>query len=117
MMRGRYHWNQRVTVLNHFAGGTNPADPMGDPLPSGWKPDPERSSVIAFIESMDRESIVRAGLDTTQEHWFIRIEPGNRLTQQGNRIRWHSAEGDLDLSIVTVNAIPGEDIELTITRA
>lgn len=118
VIAGRFHWTERITVLSHTPGGPDPANPMGDPLPASWGPDPARSNIEAFVESMDRASIVRAGLDTTQEHWFIRLNPGPRLTQQGNRIRWHNAaEGDIDLAIVSVNAIPGEEIELTTTRA
>src|SRR5690625_4497750 len=118
MLPGRWHWTETVTVLDYFPGGHDPDNPMGDPLPGSWDPDPARSNSEAVGESMDRASIIPAGRDTTQEHWFIRLNPGPRLTQQDNRIRWHNAvEGDIDLSIVSVNAIPGEEIELTTTRA
>lgn len=115
--RGHRHWTERVTVLNYSPGGPDPNNPMGDPLPPSSVPDPARSNVRAAVQSLDREAIIQAGLNTSEEHWWIRIGPGPRLTQQGNRIRWHSSDGDVDLVVVSVNAIPGEDAELTVTRA
>src|SRR5690625_585414 len=118
MLPGRRHWTETGTVHDHCPGGHDPDNPMWHPLPAACDTDPPRPNIEAFVESMDRASIIHAGLDTTQEHWFIRLNPGPRLTQQDNRIRWHNAvEGDIDLSIVSVNAIPGEEIELTTTRA
>ena len=104
-LRGRRHWTERITVLAFTGGGPDPDNPTG------------RANLQAAVQSTDRESILKAGLETTQEHWWIRIEPGARVTQQANRIRWHSSEGNTDLEITSVNAIPGEDIELTVTRA
>lgn len=117
MLPGRWHWTETVTVLVRTPGGPDPDNPMGDPLPPSSTPDPARSNVRAAVQSLDREAIIKAGLNTSEEHWWIRIGPGPRLTQQGNRVRWHSSEGDVDLVIVSVNAIPGEDIELIVTRA
>lgn len=118
MIPGRYHWTQTITVLEYKDAKPDPSNPFGQPLtPAGWAPVEGRANIPAYVESLDRETQIKLDLNVEVEHWFIRTEPGSVLTPQDNRIRWHATTGNIDLTIVTANAIPGDEIELTCTKA
>lgn len=113
MMRGRYHWRETISIST-FTTGPDKDNPMGDPV-TKLTADSTRQNLQASVQSMDRRAVVEAGLDTTREWWWIRVGSEAGPITDAHRVIWSG----LTLRAEAVNPghpIPGEDLELTVTR-
>ena len=105
-LRGRRHWRHTVDIVTGTPG-TGPH--AGTTV---WENDPNRANQQAAVQSMDRASAVRHGLDTTVEHFWVRVdETAGPITPSDTALEF----GSLFLIVTSVNHVPGEDFELIAT--
>lgn len=109
--RGRRYWAESITLAE--VSTSAPADnPMGDPVTTIT----ELESLNASVQSLGRDDIIKAQLDSTREHWWVRtITPENEVTRDQTRVKWR---GILlkPIHISPGHPIPGEDLELICER-
>lgn len=106
MIPGRYHWQHTVSVVTGERGSGPHAGT------TVWTDDPTRVDLQAAVQSMDRASIVRHGLNTTQEHFWVRLdETAGPITPNDTALEF----SNLFLIVTSVNHVPGEEYELIAT--
>ena len=105
-LRGRRHWRHTINIVEGVPGSGPHAGT------TVWTSDPTRANLQAAVQSLDRASIIRHGLDTTTEYFWVRLdETAGPITPNDTALEF----SNLFLIVTSVNHVPGEEYELIAT--